>query len=90
MLYQQYQQKKQKQALAQQYQTAMQQYVDLEEQAIRKRDAYIILFLLENSQWYQNMDIVEIVLTAYQEETRLLEYTGNLVVIPHENGESRI
>ena len=68
----------------------MQQYVDLEEQAIRKRDAYIILFLLENSQWYQNMDIVEIVLTAYQEETRLLEYTGNLVVIPHENGESRI
>ena len=79
-LYQQYQQ--QKQALAQQYQNAMQQYVELEAQAIRKRDAHIILFLLEHAQWYTNMEIVEIVLHAYQEETRFLEYTGNLVDSP--------
>lgn len=43
---------------------------------IRERNDHIVSFLIDNLQWYYNMDIIKNVLEAYYQETELIEYTG--------------
>ena len=43
---------------------------------IRERNEHIVSFLIDNPQWYYDMDIMKNVLESYYQETELIEYTG--------------